>query len=145
MFRTKTRRRININKQGRLIERKCSKHCLFKEHLEQMNKDLRTLMEGAHVVKDPKFLRRMAINIKHLHHEAKKMQQRENLRALSSQIIHFLSTPLGAPFVAKETLVNAAYLFSEQDPNESDLRMILGEFAFYGTRYPLQLLSSFSY
>ncbi len=63
MFSTKIRRRININKHCHLIENKFSKACLFKEHLEQMNKDLRMLMDGAHVIKDPKFLRRMAINI----------------------------------------------------------------------------------
>ncbi len=109
-----------------------------------MNRDWQALIHRPHLAKDSRFLRRMAINIKQLHHDAKKTQFQGNLPMLAKQVAHFLSTPLGAPFVAKETLVQAAYLFSEQEPKESDLSAMLGEFAYYGARYPMQLLSPFN-
>lgn len=146
MLGTKNRKRriININKHPHLRKSKCPTVCPFKDHLEQMNKEWQALIHRSYLAKDPKFLRRMAIHIKQLHHDAKNMQKKENFQGLSQRIAHFLSTPLGAPFVSKETLVKAAYLYSEQVPEESDLCIILSEFALYGAFYPMQLLSPFS-
>jgi hypothetical protein len=136
---TKKRRIIHINTDSNLRKIKYPTPCSFQEHLGQMSKDWQALIHKPQLASDARFLRRMAINIKHLHYDAKKKQKEGALR-----IAHFLSTPLGAPFVTKETLLKAAYLFSEQDPKESDLCMILKEFATYGVRYPMHLLSPFS-
>jgi hypothetical protein len=118
--------------------------CDFKDQVAQLKKDWLALINQSYLAKDPQFLRKMAINIKHLHHDAKRMKKTGALRSQALQIQHFLSTPIGAPFVAKETLVKAAYLFSEQDPQDSDLSAILREFSLYGKSFPMQLLSLFN-
>jgi hypothetical protein len=146
MLNTKNRKRRIIHFKTYMACRKIknSEPCPFRDHLEQMKRDWLALINRLHLAKDTQFLRRMAINIKHLHHDALHSKRIDELRTLASQIEHFLSTPLGAPFVAKETLVKAAYLFSEQDPKDSDLSEILGEFSHYGACFPMQLLSLFN-
>jgi hypothetical protein len=144
MLSTNKRRIIHIKKTVSHRNPKDNKLCPLKEHLEQMKKDLLALIHRSHLAKDPQFLRRIAINIKHLHHDASKLKRTMEFRTSALQIEHFLSTPLGAPFVTKDTLVNAAYLFSEQNPKNSDLSEILREFSHYGARFPMQLFSLFN-
>lgn len=144
MLLTKKRRIIHIKKTGTNLKNKDSKFCYFNEHLKQMRKDWLALISRSHLAKNPQFLRRMAINVKHLHYDAIQLKQTIEFQSRVSQIEHFLSTPLGAPFVTKVTLVKAAYLFSEQDPRDSDLSRILEEFSHYGACFPMQLLSLFS-
>lgn len=117
MLSTRRKRRITNIKRNPLSE-----------HIEQMNKDWKALFASPELAKDFKFLRRMAINIKQLHHDAKRTSEFGELKTLAGQITQFLSTPLGAPFRAKETLVRAADLFSVQDPQDSDLSEILQKF-----------------
>jgi hypothetical protein len=104
----------------------------FKEHLEIIKNEMIFLFQKNHLAKDVKFLRKMAINIKQLHYDAKRTKNKE--------IEHFLSTPLGAPFISASTLIHAADTFSDQNPKESDLSLLLEDFAKYGKHYATELL-----
>lgn len=127
--------KVNLKKQT-------IKHstCSFKEHLDIIKKEMLFLFQRGHLAKDAKFLRKMAINIKQLHFDAKKTNKRSEYKQQAIEVEHFLSTPIGAPFVSAITLLQAADSFSEQNPKESDLSHLLEDFAQYGKHYASQLL-----
>ncbi len=85
----------------------------------------------------------MAINIKQVHFDAKNAKHIPALKQRARAIEHFLSTPIGAPFIGNLTLTKAADTFSEQNPKESDLSQLLGDFATFGKHYATQLLRVF--
>lgn len=115
----------------------------YKEHLDLIKRELVFLFQGNHLAKDIKFLRKMAINIKQLHFDARIAKHLEEFKHHAKAVDHFLSTPIGAPFVGKITLTKAAETFSEQDPQDSDLSHLLMDFAKYGKSYATQLLRVF--
>jgi hypothetical protein len=94
----------------------------FSDSLTKLEQDWNHLINCHDLAKDPKFLRRMAINIQQIHYDVKRSQKGKNG---PDHLLHFLSTPLGAPFVAKTTLLQAAESFSEQEPKHSDLSELL--------------------
>jgi hypothetical protein len=140
MSSTKIRKRRIINFKKPASARK---NCSFQEHVDQMHRDWHALMNSSDLAKDPRFLRKMAINIMHLHHIAKKKGNSGNGHLIAKQIADFFSMPLDAPIAEKESLVHAAYLFGEQEPIESDLSRILHQFTVHSHQNPVQLLSQF--
>ncbi len=112
----------------------------FEEHLDIIKKEMLFLFQKNHLAKDIKFLRKMAINIKHLHFDAKNAKKNSQWKQQAKDIEHFLSTPIGAPFISSITLTQAADNFSEQNPKESDLSILLEDFGKYGRHYAAQLL-----
>ena len=125
------------NKSNSIKKHKTSS---FKEHLDIIKKEMLFLFQRGHLAKDAKFLRKMAINIKQLHFDVKKTDKSSEHREQAVEVEHFLSTPIGAPFVSPITLLQAADSFSEQNPKESDLSRLLEDFAKYGKHYASQLL-----
>lgn len=71
----------------------------------------------------------MAINIKQIQHDVKKAKHPRNWEASAHELAHFLSTPVGAPFVAELTLIEAADNYSQQEPQYSDLSELLSVFS----------------
>jgi hypothetical protein len=132
------RRIVRLKKQSNQF--KNMNICSFIEHLEIIKKEMLFLFQGSHLAKDAKFLRKMAINIKQLHFDAKKTSKSSEHRQQAIEVEHFLSTPIGAPFVSAITLLQAADSFSEQHPKESDLSHLLEDYAKYGKHYASQLL-----
>ncbi len=134
-----------LMQKRRIIEFKNSKiqkqnTCSFKEHLDILKKEMLFLFNKHHLAKDVKFLRKMAINIKQLHYDAKNAKKTAEWKHQAKEIEHFLSTPIGAPFVSPLTLTQASDSFSQQNPKESDLSILLEDFAKYGQHYATQLL-----
>ncbi len=94
---------------------------MLKENLEILKNEMSFLFKEKHLAKDAKFLRKMAINIKHLHYNVKRAIAQAKCPAHVKKIEHFLSTPMRGPI----TLSEAAATFSEQHPKESDLSHLL--------------------
>ena len=132
------KRDVTLKKQNNIIKKQ--NPCSFKEHLDIIKKEMLFLFQRGQLAKDAKFLRKMAINIKQLHFDAKKTNKQSEYRQQAIEVEHFLSTPIGAPFVSAITLLQAADSFSDQNPKESDLSQLLEDFAKYGKHYASQLL-----
>jgi len=94
------------------------------ETLEQLHVELHRLFARKNIIHDIRFLRRMAITVKHLYFDAKRLGE--------ERVCYFLESPLG-PFMENQySLLVAADLFSEQDPKYSDLAELLTEIACFG-------------
>jgi|GEM_PF-1464644 len=131
---------VRFKKQPDQIKTKNKISNSFKEHLDIIRKEMLYLFQRNQLSKDVKFLRKMAINIKQLHFDAKNAKKTAEWKQQARDIEHFLSTPIGAPFVSAITLTQAADNFSEQNPKESDLSILLEDFGKYGQHYATQLL-----
>lgn len=107
----KKRRRIHIPKRTKVV-----KKTIFQEYLEQIHRDWKHLKSSC---EDPRFLRRMAINIKHLQHEARKAKV-DNL----------------CQFLVKTTLVRAADCYGEELPQQSELAELLKECGKHDLPFP---------
>lgn len=94
---------------------------MLKENLEVLKNEMLSLFKEKQLAKDAKFLRKMAINIKHLHYSVNQALAQAKCPVQAKKIEHFLSTPLRGPI----TLSQAADTFSEQHPKESDLSYLL--------------------
>lgn len=138
MQEVRKRRVVRLKNQNNQIKKQNT--CSFKEHLEIIKKEMISLFQRSHLAKDAKFLRKMAINIKQLHYDAKKARKSKECKRQAKEVEHFLSTPIGAPFISTITLTQAADNFSVQHPKESDLSLLLEDFAKYGKHYATQLL-----
>lgn len=115
----------------------------FKEHLDIIKTEMFKLLKKSQLAKDVTFLRKMAVNLKQLHYEAKKVKKFKLHHLLAQEVEHFLTTPLGAPFISRSTWIQAVDSFSIQNPTDSDLSLLLADFARYGAYYALQLLRIF--
>lgn len=116
----------------------------FEENLENLRTDCISLFTKKQLANDLRFLRKIAISIKQAYYEARLAKIQHRFASTAERVRHFLSTPIGAPFVSKTTLLKAAFHFSEQDPQHSDLSQILTDFAKYGPKYSEQILRAFS-
>jgi len=94
------------------------------EMLEQLHLELERLFVQKYLGHDLRFLRKIAITIKHLHFDAKNVND--------GKVCHFLTSPLGSFMENELSLLEAADLFSEQDPKYSDLGELLAEMAAFG-------------
>lgn len=131
--------RIDRLKKSSKSKQKKQNKTPLEEISELMKKDFLLLFHNSNLLKDVKFLRKMAINIKQLHYDAKNARNSVQLKHCAKNIEHFLTTPIGAPFVADLTLTQAADSFSEQNPKESDLSLLLADFVAYGNTIQTQL------
>lgn len=95
-----------------------------KENLKQLHVELSRLFTQKNIIHDARFLRRMAITVKHLYFDAKKTNE--------EKICRFLNSPLGSFMENRCSLLDAADAFSEQDPKHSDLGSLLEEIALFG-------------
>jgi hypothetical protein len=111
-------KKIEKNKSGSFIE-----------SFIRLKTDWNQLLNDEYFATDFKFLLRMAINIKQICHDAKKSKHPKTWKEEVDQLSYFLSTPVGAPFVSRVTLLQAADNFSEQEPRHSDLAQLLSDFS----------------
>ncbi|MBS0652975.1 MAG: hypothetical protein JSR39_05535 [Verrucomicrobia bacterium] len=151
-------KQLRLEKSGMLLQvfRNClhfqpaekreTKTCknTIKEPLQSIHKELLDLFALPHLAKEHRFLSRFAIRVQQLNHDAIRARRLPKMRKVAEQVLHYLNTPMGAPFVIRTSLVQAAITFSEQDPHLSDLSEILQEMAKYGPKFNLQLLRIFS-
>src|SRR5438046_23275 len=133
-----------IRKRKALIkkpENKKAKCFALKAQLEELKREWDQLLQAPTLAHDAKYLRRMALSLKQLYHSASKD---ERYAQEAAQIQHFLSTPLGAPFITRLTLLKAADLFGEHEPKHSALGEILSCIAAYGPHFTPQLFRIFA-
>jgi hypothetical protein len=97
----------------------------FVEHFDIIKKEISLLFQKNSLAKDVKYLRKMAINIKQLHHDAKNAQSCAHLKVHAKAVEGILSKPIEALGLGKMALTQAADSFSEQHPGESDLSQLL--------------------
>jgi hypothetical protein len=138
MLDTKNHKRRIVHFAKKPLLKKETRSCShFKEELKRFQGDWEHLFEKETLATDHKFLRKMAIAIKQMQHEAKSCE------ASGEKVRHFLETPIGAPFVSKITLAQAADRYSEQEPKHSDLSELLRTFARYSKHFHFQILTVF--
>lgn len=111
----------------------------LKADLHTFHENWKLLVDQERTVHDPQFLKKIAKLIQQLDLHAKEAASVTDLKELA-QLLHFaLSTPWGAPFVGKTTLIDAANSYKEDNSNSS-LQHLLTDFSHYGHKKqaPLQ-------
>lgn len=87
--------------------------------IQDLQNNLTKLVESNNLAKDTKFLRMCALTITELYYKAKYYPLSPRTKKNAKQIIEFLTKPFQTT-----TLIQAARLFSEQNPQESDLSTV---------------------
>ncbi len=99
----------------------------FKNEISIIKSEFEKMLSDSLIINDIKYLRKIAIYIKQIQYNAKRLSLHPKLRRKAKAIERFLETPLIHPFTEKMSLAEAAISFSVQDPGHSDLREILRE------------------
>lgn len=114
----------------------------FKKRLEEIHKDWIHLLDQRDDVTNPKFLRKVALDILALDHEALLSFKSDELKD-KGELVHFLlSSPWGAPFIGETTLLEAALHFDEGEA-DSALKHLLTDFLRYGVKQESPLFKVF--
>ncbi len=96
-----------------------------------LHDDWEMLLKQDGMVKDPKFLEKVATDIQKLDSDATQALEISKLKE-QADVVHFaLSTPWGAPFIGETTLLDAAKNYKSDNP-ESTLKHLLTDFIKYG-------------
>ncbi len=114
------------------------------ETLALLHKDFTLLFEGKKRASDPLLMHRVALMIRQLHHDAKRLRYFPKYKEAAEHIVLTLTTPWGAPFVMEISLLDAAENLDEQNPASSDMHHWLSKIARYGHHFPQQILSIIS-
>jgi hypothetical protein len=109
--------------------------------LERLIQDFQQLKQSPSLCRDPRFLCRMATDLKQLSHDAALGLRISTLKKKARLIRHLLTTPFGAPYVSRMTFLEAADIFSEQEPRHSDLANLLQNSLTYGCKFEKQIRS----
>ncbi|MDR2539679.1 MAG: hypothetical protein LBC45_03640 [Chlamydiales bacterium] len=91
----------------------------FRNCIQDLQNNLTKLLKSNSLAKDTKFLRNCALNITELYYKAKHYPFPPRIKKNAKQILELLTTSF-----QNTTLIQAARLFSEQNPQESDLSII---------------------
>lgn len=123
------KKRINISSEPMELETVIFQYTLdakttahsrsFYGCVQELQNSLNKLTQLTTLAKDAKFLRMCAILITELYYKAKNYPFPPRIKKSAKQAIELLTTPFQTT-----TLIQAARLFSEQNPKESDLSII---------------------
>ncbi len=103
-----------------------------------LHDDWEMLLNQDGMIKDPKFLEKIALDIQKLDADATHALEISRLKE-QADIVHFaLSTPWGAPFIGETTLLDAAKNYKADNP-ESALKHLLSDFLKYGHKKKVPL------
>lgn len=102
----------------------------IKSDLQRFFEDWKSLNENINI-NNPLYLDKMSEDIINLYSDAQKLLNNPHLSEDAELIIHLLSTPWGAPFVAKSTLIEAAKEYKSASQNESSFLYLLKDFINY--------------
>lgn len=123
----------NDFKDKNMISNKKEKEAsFFKDEASLIKNELEKLICDQKILHDVQYLRKLAICIKQIQYNAKRLSLNPKIRKKAKAIERFLQTPLIHPFTEKMSLAEAAISFSVQDPSHSDLKEILQEIASQG-------------
>ena len=105
-----------------------------------LHDDWEMLLKQDGMIKDPKFLEKIALDIQKLDTDATHALEISRLKE-QADIVHFaLSTPWGAPFIGETTLLDAAKNYKADNP-ESALKHLLSDFLKYGHKKKVPLFN----
>ncbi len=117
---------------------------------EQLQRDLYSLQKSwdalvqhEELAKDIHFLDTMAETIENLEMDTINCEKLGHLKDKAEIIHYLLSTPWGAPFVSKTTLLDAAHKFHEKKGQDPSLSEILTNFATYSHEFNMQVFNLF--
>ena len=99
----------------------------LKKDLKKLTKDWERLIEEKKLATDSSFLKEMADDITNIEEDLSEFQSSHTAK----QIHKLLAAPWHAPFLEKETLLDAALSFKYQDPLDSDLCHIMNDVTRY--------------
>lgn len=103
---------------------------------EKVKKDLKSFFDDWKILTkgdsfESIYVEKMAADIINLYNDAKDLLKDSHLKEDAELVIHLLSTPWGAPFVSKSTLIEAAKKFDITSVENSDLLHLLKDFVNY--------------
>lgn len=99
--------------------------------LHALHDDWEVLLKQSSMLKDSKFLEKIASHIKKLDSNATLALEISKLKEQAEVVHYALSTPWGAPFIGETTLLDAANKYKADNP-ESALMHLLSDFLKYG-------------
>lgn len=108
--------------------------------LHALHDDWEVLLKQSAMLKDSKFLERIANHIKKLDSHARLALEISRLKEQAEVVHYALSTPWGAPFIGETTLLDAANSYKADNP-ESALMHLLSGFLKYGEQKQVPLFN----
>jgi hypothetical protein len=121
-------------KDDKLLEQKKR----LKEDLKEFSHDCEEILHHHELINDTNFLDRFSEDIQDLESDTLEFSNDP-----SAQMIHYyLSTPMGAPFISRKTMLEAAASYQNQEPLKSDLYELVDGMIHFGDqeKNPLLLL-----
>ncbi len=103
----------------------------FKKDLKKFSHDCEDLLEKESLYENSDFLNEFAEDIKKLNDDTLLLIDEKDFKNSADIIQHILTTPWGAPFVSNKTLLEAAIAYEYQDPLQSDLHNLVGQFTHF--------------
>lgn len=110
----------------------------LKADLLVLHDDWEVLLRQDALLKDGKFLKKIATDILKLDTDATLAKKESSLKEQAEVLHYALSTPWGAPFIGETTLLDAANTFHEDHP-ETALMHLLSDFLKYGHKQKVPL------
>ena len=123
-------------------KRKSTKKILERD-LETLKNDLLNLLKHNRLADDVHFLKKIAHDIKTLNDDTTFAESNKKLKTPAQLIHHLISTPWGAPFTFRKTLLESAIAFEYQDPQSSDLSKLSHELTKYTKSYEEEFMLIF--
>lgn len=112
----------------------------FRADLHALHDDWEILLKQDTMLKDSKFLEKIAADIKKLDSDATQALEISSLKEQADVVHYALSTPWGAPFIGETTLLEAAKNYKADNP-ESALMHLLSDFLKYGHQKKVPLFN----
>ena len=110
------------------------KNTALGEDLKSIYYDWQSVIENKKLAKDHDFLSKMAQDIRKLYDDAVIAKKNPQLLELAELVEFILTTPIGAPFVAESTLLQAALSYDASAHQSSDLSMLMQSFTKHETK-----------
>ncbi|MCH9631440.1 MAG: hypothetical protein S4CHLAM37_14630 [Chlamydiia bacterium] len=111
----------------------------LKTDLQNFHDDWEKLYENEEALKNHILLKKFSLDIQKLVLDAKRLEKFPKYEEQSQVVVYLLTTPWGAPFVAKTTLFAAAREFDEAKAEASSLFHLLKDFMNYKSVFSNQL------
>jgi len=111
----------------------------LKKDLISFKKDLDQITHKKKSLKDKKVFKKISKDIQNLNNDLILTKDDKT----SQLLYHMLNTPIGAPFVANKTFLEAALNFETQNFSHSDLKHLFSDFSKYEKYFNNELCDIF--
>ncbi|MGD2169967.1 MAG: hypothetical protein PVI40_06990 [Chlamydiota bacterium] len=110
----------------------------LEKDIEEFSHDYEDVLTHHELVDNTEFLHKFADHIIQLDKDATDSDDEQ-----ASLVHHYLTTPLGAPFISNKTLLEAANSYDRQDPLNSDLHELVDGMIHFGDQQKNPLMVIF--